>query len=164
MPISETVFRAALGRFASGVTVVTTRDVGGMPRGITVSSFASLSLSPPLVLISIGKDASTHEVLAASGRFVVNVLRDSQEALSRRFAKPGGDVDQFDGVPCRPGIGDVPLLEGTLASIECRVVHRYPGGDHTIFTGEVEAVTTSDGLPLLYFMGEYGRLRRDQQP
>ena len=164
MPVSVTEFRAALGRFASGVTVVTARDIRGRPTGITVSSFTSLSLSPPLVLIAIGKEASTHEALTSTDRFAVNVLHEAQESLSRKFAMPAGEGDQFDGVPTRTGIGDVPLLEDALATIECRIVHRYPGGDHTIFVGEVDAVATRDGSPLLYFTGQYGHLGRDRQP
>lgn len=160
MPVSETEFRAALGRFASGVTVVTTRDAAGNPKGITVSSFASLSLSPPLVLIAIGRDASSHRALTGGDRFAVNVLQESQEDLARKFAKPAGPGDQFDGVPTRPGIGGVPLLEEALATVECRIAHRYPGGDHTIFVGEVDAVSAREGHPLLYFTGQYGRLRR----
>jgi len=163
MPVTETEFRAALGRFASGVTVVTARDAQARPRGITVSSFASLSLSPPLVLIAIGKGASTHEALTRTDRFAVNVLHEAQEALAGRFAMPAGTVDQFDGVPTRTGIGDVPLIEDTLAAIECRIVDRFPGGDHTIFVGEVERVAARDGHPLLYFSGRYGRLRHGRQ-
>lgn len=163
MPVSDTEFRAALGRFASGVTVVTARDALGSPKGITVSSFASLSLSPPLVVIAIGKDAATHDVLVETDRFGVNILAEAQEPLSRRFAMPSGEADQFDGVAMRAGIGSVPLLEGSLATIDCRIVHRYPGGDHTIFVGEVEAVQTSEGLPLLYFMGAYRRMPPDHQ-
>ena len=161
MPVPETEFRAALGRFASGVTIVTARDSLGRPKGITVSSFASLSLSPPLVLIAIGTGAATHQALTETDRFAVNVLAENQESISRRFALSAGSADQFDGVPTRRGIGDVPLLEGTLATVECLIVHRYPGGDHTLFVGEVQAVATQDGLPLLYFMGQYDRLRRD---
>jgi flavin reductase (DIM6/NTAB) family NADH-FMN oxidoreductase RutF len=164
MPVSETEFRAALGRFASGVTVVTARDARGNPKGITVSSFASLSLVPPLVLIAIGKEASAHEALSGTDRFAVNVLGEAQEAISRKFAMPAGKVDQFEGVPTRRGVGDVPLLEDTLATIECRIVERYPGGDHTIFVGAVDSATTRDGLPLLYFTGQYGRLAHDRQP
>ena len=161
MPVSETEFRSALGRFASGVTVVTALDVRGIPKGITVSSFASLSLSPPLVIIAIGREASTHEALSGTDRFAVNVLGEAQEPLARKFARPAGGGDQFDGIAVRTGIGGVPLLEDTLATIECRIVHRYPGGDHTIFAGEVDAVATRDIHPLLYFAGQYRRLGRD---
>jgi flavin reductase (DIM6/NTAB) family NADH-FMN oxidoreductase RutF len=164
MPVSETEFRSALGRFASGVTVVTARDARGNPKGITVSSFASLSLAPPLVLIAIGKEAFAHEALSGTDRFAVNVLSEAQEAISRKFAMSAGTVDQFAGVPTRRGAGDVPLLDDALATIECRIVERYPGGDHTIFVGEVDAVATGDGLPLLYFTGQYRRLPRDHQP
>jgi flavin reductase (DIM6/NTAB) family NADH-FMN oxidoreductase RutF len=163
MSVSETEFRAALSRFATGVTVVTVRTADGKPRGITVSSFASVSLSPPLVLIAIGKEAFTHDALLAADRFAVNVLRESQEALSRRFALPAGEEDQFDGVSVREGKGSIPLIDDALATIECRVLHRYAGGDHTIFVGEVETVTASEGLPLIYFTGGYRRLHRDHK-
>jgi flavin reductase (DIM6/NTAB) family NADH-FMN oxidoreductase RutF len=163
MPVSETEFRASLARFASGVTVVTAVDPAGNQKGITVSSFASLSLSPPLVMIAVGRGAETHGALTSTGRFAVNILEESQEEMSRRFATPSSGEDQFEGVVTQPGKGGLPLLADSLATLECRIVHRYEGGDHTIFVGEVDAVTTHDGMPLLYFRGRYRRMHRDHE-
>lgn len=155
MPIDPSTFRAALARFASGVTVVTARDGDGRDVGMTVSAFASLSLEPPLVLLCIDHTASVAPVLAHCEIFAVNVLAEDQESLSRRFAEH--EVDRFDGVPFSRGALGPALLEGALAQLECRVHARHPGGDHTILVGAVEASRVADGNPLLYFRGSYGR-------
>ena len=151
-------FRAVLGRFATGVTVVTTRDAEGRDHGVTVSAFASLSLTPSLVLVCIDQASSLHPVLAAASHFAVNILASSQEALSRRFS--GADDDRFDGVGYTRGVTGVALLDDTLAHVECRVARRHDEGDHTIFVGEVEAAETSGGRPLLYYRGGYATLER----
>ncbi|HEY0929674.1 MAG TPA: flavin reductase family protein [Gemmatimonas sp.] len=155
--IDHDLFRAVLGRFASGVTVVTARDAAGNPHGMTVSAFSSLSLDPPLVLVCIGNDASTAPVMAQAESFAVNVLRDDQEALSRRFASPMSH--RFDGIGYGGGESD-PRLEGVLAWMQCRVVARHPSGDHVIYVGEVEHAGMSDGRPLLYYRGGYATLER----
>lgn len=155
MPIDEFRFRQALGYFASGVTVITTAHEG-QPYGMTVSSFASLSLKPPLVLICIDTTVKCHDAIAASGRFAVNILSKQQEHLSRRFATR--DIDKFVGVALRDGTLGVPLLEGALASIECRLHKTYPGGDHTIFIGEVADAEVREGSPLLYYRRGYHEL------
>jgi flavin reductase (DIM6/NTAB) family NADH-FMN oxidoreductase RutF len=146
-----------LSRFASGVTVVTTTLPGGEQKGLTVSAFSSLSLDPPLILICIDRKASLHEHLDKGSHFAVNILSEDQETVSRRFASRE-DSDRFSGVEVVSGQSGSPLILGSLASIECRVVDALPGGDHTIFVGEVESVTTGDGKPLLYCLSCYGRL------
>jgi flavin reductase (DIM6/NTAB) family NADH-FMN oxidoreductase RutF len=156
MAVSKDEFRQALGHFAAGVTVVTSKCEDEQPRGITVSAFSSLSLDPPLVLICIDKRASLHDHLKEGSHFAVNLLAESQELVSRRFASK--EANRFEGVGYSEGLTNSPLLDGALASIECRVVHAYPGGDHTIFVGEVEATRVSDSKPLLYFRGGYVRL------
>lgn len=158
MAVSKESFRAALGRFASGVTVVTTRDASGSPRGVTVAAFASLSLVPPRVVVCIGSASRIHDVLREAGRYVVNVLGESQEEASRRFARPGSEPDSFDGIAWREGLHRLPVLSDSIASIECRITDALPGGDHTIFVGEVEEATVDEGKPLLYFRGGYGKL------
>jgi flavin reductase (DIM6/NTAB) family NADH-FMN oxidoreductase RutF len=158
VPVDSPDFRAALGRFASGVTVVTTRDREGKPRGITVAAFSSLSLSPPLVHVCLGATSEAAEAVRSCGRFAVNVLAEDQEEASRRFAKRGNPPEAFDGVAWRPGTGGLPLLEGALAQIECKVVEARPGGDHLVVVGEVESTAVTDGRPLLYFRGAYGKL------
>ena len=156
MTVSKDEFRRALGHFASGVTIVTNRSEDGQPRGITVSAFSSLSLEPPLVLICIDKRASLHDYLKEEGHFAVNILADDQELISRRFASKV--ADRFEGLGYREGATGAPLIIGALASIECRIVHTYPGGDHTIIVGEVLATDVGDGHPLAYFRGGYVRL------
>jgi len=155
MPVSSDQFRAALGRFASGVTVVTTKDARGELHGITVSAFCSVSLQPPMVLICIEKTAGSHPALEESNVFVVNVLREDEAAISEHFASI--KTDKFEVIDWQPGIDGVPVLTNALATLECRVKFSYHGGDHSIFVGDVEKVTVDDGEPLLYFRGRYGR-------
>lgn len=157
MPVSKDLFRNALSHFASGVTVVTARTEDGQKKGITVSAFTSLSLEPPLVLICIDKKASIHQHLAKDGWFAVNMLSCEQEHLSRRFASRD-EMDRFTGLDCTEGRSGCPLIAGALTSIECRIIDAYPGGDHTIFVGEVDSVDSSGGSPLLYFRGSYAKL------
>lgn len=155
MSIDQLQFRQVMSHFASGVTVVTTADAGYLA-GITVSSFASLSLEPTLVLICIDKRASSHAAIASSGMFAVNILAEDQAHLSQRFAAP--NVEKF--VPGSFTLSErgLPLLTGTLAAIECRVVNVLPGGDHTIFIGEVVAAQVGQGRPLLYYRSQYRQL------
>ena len=156
MTVSKDEFRRALGHFASGVTVVTSRSEDGRPLGITVSAFSSLSLDPPLILICIDKRASLHDHLKEGGHFAVNILAEDQELISRRFASKV--EDRFEGIGYREGDMGAPLISGALATIECRIVHSYPGGDHTIIVGEVLATEVSNGRPLAYFRGGYVQL------
>lgn len=156
--LDETTFRSVLGRFPTGVTVVTTRNVHGIDYGITVSACASLSLSPPLLLICIDRRAAIHSVLLSAPHFAVNVLGDEQEAISRRFAAHVGD--RFAGVGFTRGVTQAPLLHGALAHIECARTDCYPGGDHTIFVGKVIAASADRGHPLLYYRGGYVQLEQ----
>jgi flavin reductase (DIM6/NTAB) family NADH-FMN oxidoreductase RutF len=157
VPVDKIQFRTGLSRFASGVTVVTTQDAEARPLGITVSAFTSLSLDPPLVLVCIERGAYIHDAFQASGVFVVNLLAAEQEDLSRLFASR--EADKFAGVGYTRGLDGVPVLNDTLAAIECRLKQAHEGGDHTIFVGEVEKVTVRDGgQPLLYYRGGYARL------
>jgi flavin reductase (DIM6/NTAB) family NADH-FMN oxidoreductase RutF len=156
MAVSNEEFRSALGRFASGVTVVTARGADDQPLGITVSAFSSVSLDPPLVLVCVDKRASLHDHMTEGARFAVNILSEDQELISRRFASK--DEDRFNGTAYRDSAQGVPLLDGALASLECRVVCSYPGGDHTIIVGEVESTNIGDGKPLAYFRGGYVQL------
>lgn len=155
MPIDPEQFRKTLAQFVSGVTVVTCES-GGTRHGITVSAFCSLSLDPPLILVCIEKRVTAHDAIASAGHFAVNVLAEDQEEISARFASRV--EDRFEDVPVRPGsLGD-PLIEGALATIECRVHEQWPGGDHTIFIGEIIASDLGEDDPLLYFRGDYRRL------
>jgi len=155
--IGQTEFRQALGHFASGVTVITTQ-VQGQLHGTTVSSFCSLSLQPPLILVGIDLGATIHDLITESKVFAVNILAEHAEGLSRHFARRV--PDKFSNVPYRLGQLGVPLLDDALASLECRLVARYPGGDHAIFIGEVAATNLqAHSQPLLYFRSKYGRLQ-----
>lgn len=158
MLIDPSTFRATLGRFASGITVITARDADGRDVGMTVSAFSSLSLDPPLVLICIDNGASVAPVLEHCELFGINVLSDEQEPISRRFAEK--EVDRFEGVAYHRGQYGIALLDGALAQMECRVHARYPAGDHTILVGAVEGTAVHEGHPLVYYRGGYGRLDR----
>jgi len=156
--IDRDLFRAVLGRFASGITVVTAQDASGQPHGMTVSAFSSLSLDPPLVLVCVSTDATMAPVIEAATTFAVNVLADSQEAMSRRFA--GKMNDRFAGVGYAKGEHGDALLDDALATIQCRIVARHPAGDHVIVVGQVEQASAHDGRPLLYYRGGYAQLER----
>jgi flavin reductase (DIM6/NTAB) family NADH-FMN oxidoreductase RutF len=156
MPIEKAEFRQALGHFASAVTVVTTKLADGEATGITVTAFSSLSLSPPLVLVCIDHRARLHDQLPVGGCFAVNILAENQEAISRRFAS--SEPDRFRDVGHTTGATGCPLIQDAIAAIECKIVERLPGGDHTIVVGEVEAATIHEGKPLLYFRGGYAQL------
>jgi flavin reductase ActVB len=151
-------FRDALGRFASGVTIITTRDAVGADHGMTVSAFTSLSLDPPLILCCIDRAATIAPHIAAADCIGVSVLAHGQEALSRRFALK--DADRFEGVPILRAPSGVALVPAALAHLDCRVAARYGAGDHTIVVGEVMALATFAGEPLVYFRGAYGHPQR----
>ncbi|MDZ7705309.1 MAG: flavin reductase family protein [Trueperaceae bacterium] len=150
-------FRNTLGRFATGVTVVTMQQ-GDEVFGITVSAFMSVSLEPPLVLVSIDKKARAHPTLLEAERYGVSILSASQQALSNHFA--GMEVDGLE--PPYQHIDGFPLLEGAVGHLVCRVVDRHEAGDHTLFIGQVEHLAYEDKKPLLYYTGKYGRLEPPQ--
>jgi flavin reductase (DIM6/NTAB) family NADH-FMN oxidoreductase RutF len=149
-------FRQLLGRFATGVTVVTARGPGGGPVGMTASSVASVSLEPPLLLVCVDRTHDMHAALEAGQHFVLNVLAADQEALSRRFA--GDEENRFDGVGYKENRQGIPVLDGALASIECVKQTAVPGGDHTVFLGLVTGGAVTDRRPLLYYRGGYSSL------
>ena len=149
-------FRKACGRFATGVAVATTVSHDGQPQGLTVSSFTSVSLHPPLVLVCVDFAASAHAHFRAAKGFAINVLRDTQAGLSNHFAKSDGD--RFEGVMWSQGVHGLPILDGALAAFECSMHELLPAGDHTIFVGLVEHVTSADGEPLLYHASRYRAL------
>lgn len=158
MTLDPDSFRAVLGRFASGVTVVTCVDAAGDDHGMTVSAFCSLSLHPPLVLVCIDKHASMYDALLATPSFIVNILSSSQEALARRFADAG--EQRFLGIGFTRGQSGAAVLDDVLAHVECRRVAQYDGGDHTVVIGEAERGVAHDGRPLLYYRGGYAQLER----
>lgn len=153
--IDETLFRQAMSCFASGVTVVTTAHQGRLC-GLTVSSFTSLSLNPTLVLICIDRSAASHDLLAEAGQFAVSVLAEDQADLSQHFASQ--QPDKFQGVAYTLSARGLPLLNGAIAHIECALHSAHPGGDHTIYVGEVLTAATFEGRPLIYYRSGYHRL------
>lgn len=159
MTIDPDTFRSVLGRFASGVTVLTARDDGDNDFGMTVSAFCSLSLVPPLVLVCVDQVASMHDMLLRAPHFAVNILAAHQEAISRRFSGPD-EHKRFDGVGYSRGQSGAALLDDALAHLECRRVSNHEAGDHTIVVGEVEWATPYADRPLLYYRGGYAQLER----
>ncbi len=156
--VDPDLFRSVLGRFASSVTVLSARDASGRDRGMTVSAFASVSLSPPLVLACVDHVASIHPTLMTEEWIGVSILAEDQEACSRRFADP--DADRFDDLEIERGRHGTALLIGAAAHLECRIVARHDGGDHTIFIAVVEHAAAQTGRPLLYYRGGYAQLER----
>jgi len=156
MAVDEKTFRAAMGCFASGVTVVTACTAEGEPVGLTVSAFSSVSLRPPLVLICLGERTSNLESFRR-GPFTVNILADSQRDVSTRFADKRDD--RFDGVSHAPGENGAPVLDGCLAAVECDVHDILTAGDHDIIVGLVTRVSgAEEGAPLLHCRGQYAGL------
>jgi flavin reductase (DIM6/NTAB) family NADH-FMN oxidoreductase RutF len=159
MTIDPDTFRSVLGRFASGITVVTTLDEQGRDLGMTVSAFASVSLTPSLVSVCIDHAASMFGALSRAERFGVSILASDQEALSRRFAAMES-MHRFEGIGYDRGESGVVLLADALAHMECLRVAQHEAGDHTLFIGEVERATARDARPLLYYRGGYAQLER----
>jgi len=149
--IEPLALRRAMGRFATGVAVVTALDDAGQPVGITVNSLASVSLDPPLLLWSIDRRSTSWPTFRDAASFAVNVLAADGGALCRRFSRR--ESDRFAGVPWRRGPLGLPLLHGSLSQLACRVWARYPGGDHEIIVGEVLSAEGRDGEPLLFHQG-----------
>ncbi len=158
MPFDPAKFRSVVGRFASGITILTACDESGTDHGMTVSAFCSLSLEPPLVLVCVERIAEMHDVLATASQFAINILASGQESISRRFAER--IEDRFDGIGFARGLSGAPLLHGTLAHVECSIKKRLNGGDHSIFIGEVIDAEAREDRPLLYYRGGYAQLER----
>jgi flavin reductase (DIM6/NTAB) family NADH-FMN oxidoreductase RutF len=147
-------FRDALGMFATGVTIVTARGLGGELIGMTANSFNSVSLSPPLVLWSLAHKATSLPIFSAGTHYAIHVLSAHQRGLAERFATP--NVDRWAGVVHEPGIAGAPILAGVMAVFECFNRSQYVEGDHTIFVGEVERCSHRQGqTPLLYHGGKF---------
>lgn len=151
--VDPSIYRRTCAQFATGVTVVTTLDSHGHPHGMTVNSFASVSLEPPLVLVSIDLRNAILGHFVSSSWFAVNVLAQHQEELSRRFASPA--ENRFLDIDWHAGVSGVPLLDGVLAQMECSVVRAFEAGDHTVLIGEVRGARHGEGKPLVFFDSGY---------
>ena len=151
---TTTEFRAALGMFATGVTIITARNENGDLIGLTANSFNSVSMSPPLVLWSLAQAASSLSAFSTGSHYAINILGAEQKALAERFAMKGGE--RWSGVAFEEGAGGAPLLQGAAATFECFNRSRYQEGDHVIFVGEVERCTRrADTSPLLFHGGRF---------
>ncbi|MBS0391822.1 MAG: flavin reductase [Proteobacteria bacterium] len=151
-------FRQALGMFATGVTIVTTRAGDGSPVGVTANSFNSVSIDPPLVLWSLAKNARSLDAFTTGEHWNVHILSQEQEALSNLFARAG--EDKFGQQQLEPGVSDAPLLPGCSARFQCKTMFQYDGGDHIIFVGQVLSYDRTQRLPLLYVTGQYALASR----
>jgi len=157
--VTPAELRHAMGHFATGVTVITSVCADGRPVGTTANAVSSLSLDPPLLLVCFDRSSQTLAAIGTHGAFAVNVLAAPQQELSANFARRGLAAD-WDGVPHGPGLTGSPRLHGVLATLECTVEHRLPGGDHEIVVGRVRDAQTTDGeaAPLLFWRGRYTSL------
>lgn len=158
MPVTEDRFRRVLSHLAGGVALVTARGPDGEPCGLTATAVCSVSLAPPLVLVSVDRDANTHPGIEAAGAYAVNLLGRGQEELAERFART--DPEKFRGLEVEERATGSPVLKDALAHLDCTVVREVPAGDHTLFIGRVEAagVRAGGGEPLVRHLGRYGTL------
>jgi flavin reductase (DIM6/NTAB) family NADH-FMN oxidoreductase RutF len=155
--VDHRAFRDALGCFATGVTVVTAKGRDGRPHGVTVNSFSSLSLDPPLILWSLSNHSATYSTFSEASHFAVHVLCEGQEHLCLQFARSG--IDRFLGVDLSEGIGGAPVLSNVAALFECRSLYRYWGGDHVIFVGRVDRFEKwPERRPLVFHQGQMKRI------
>ena len=154
--VDSRVLRRSLGAFATGVCVVAARASDGENLGVTVNSFCSVSLDPPLILVCIGRSLASHDKLLSCEGFSVSVLRNDQSALSARFATRG--IDKWEGASHRTGLAGGLIIEPHLAYFDCATHDRQDAGDHTILLGRVLDFTSREGSPLLYFRGKYDTL------
>ena len=160
MPIVPQLLRQAMGQFATGVTLITAQ-VQDAVHAMTANAVTSVSLEPPLVLVCVGRERAMHGVLEQAGRYGINILSTEQEAVARYFAR---QTDQEPAYRFLKEPPRAPRLEGALAYLDCRIVQRLPGGDHTIFLAEVEHAEVQGGDPLLFFAGRYARLASQPAP
>ena len=156
-PAAHRDFRDALGRFATGVTVISSCDQAGRPFGITVNSFSSVSLEPPLILWCLERSTFIADRFLNCRHFAVNVLAATQKDIALRFAAT--DDNKFNDVQTFAGLNDLPLIHGALAHFECSLEQTYPGGDHAILLGRVERFSKADGNPLIFHRGLLAELK-----
>lgn len=156
-PIDPRIFRDVLGTFATGVVIVTTRGLESEPVGLTVSSFNSVSLDPPLILWSLALSSPSVAAFRAHDHFAVNILAETQIEICKTFGR--SSADKFAGVEFTDGVMGVPLLAGAAAHLQCRTYARYPGGDHEIYVGEVLAMEGFLHAPLLFHGGAFRKLQ-----
>ena len=157
MAISADEFRAALGRWASGVTIITTRS-GDRVHGMTVSDFSGVSLSPPLVSICAARESITTGLIAESRGFAVKILSADQKDRSNRFASTKDEHRRFEGLETVEASTGAPLIPGAIVQLDCSLHAIHEAGDHIVYIGQIEWFRTADGAPLLYYGGSYGEV------
>ena len=158
MAVNDQEFKNALKLWASGVTVVTSKTEQHGIKGMTATSFSSVSLEPPQILVCISQSADTCEVMLEGKHFAVNILNTSQQDISNQFAGGSSQEERFANVPWHEGVSGSPVLDEALATIECKVVQQVLAGTHWVIIGEVEKVTCNSGEPLLYYNSAYCEL------
>jgi len=165
MPFDPNLFRQVLGRFATGVTVITTQH-NGVKHGMTANAFSSVSLNPPLILVSVDKKANMHELLMTGSVFCVNILAEHHPDWSSWWAgKAPKEGDQFADIPHSTKVTGCPVLDECLAYIDCKIWAHYDAGDHTLFLGEVQEASLNDDpnlKPLLFFSSQYRKLAEEE--
>ena len=162
MPDAQT-FRQAWGTFATGVSIVTTVRPDGEIHGMTANGINSVSLDPPLALVCAGHSTSSHPLIREAGRFAINILSEDQRSIAEYYARPTAEkTGDSDAAFSRSERGAA-LIDGCLARMDCRVVAEHDAGDHTIFVGQVEAIETSEGRPLLYYQGRFERISESSE-
>jgi flavin reductase (DIM6/NTAB) family NADH-FMN oxidoreductase RutF len=150
----DDAFRAAMRRFPTGVTIVTTL-ADGVPYGFTANAFTSVSLDPPMVLICVNREASAHPMIARSSIFCVNILAAGQAEVAKLFADHSRRTDRFAGIATRPAATGSPVIDGCLAYVDCRLAEEHTAGTHTVFIGEVVDSGAGAGRPLGYLNAGY---------
>jgi flavin reductase (DIM6/NTAB) family NADH-FMN oxidoreductase RutF len=155
-PVSRDLFRRACGRFITGVAIASVIDSAGRPHGLTINSFTSVSLEPPLVLICLGHQAAALAAFRDARTFGVSILELGQVQISERFARYSDD--RFEGTSWHTGAHNTPLVDGAIATLECRLERWFAAGDHDVFLGEVVAAELFPGEPLTFFAGDYRQL------
>jgi flavin reductase (DIM6/NTAB) family NADH-FMN oxidoreductase RutF len=156
-PLSPSAFRRVCAKYSTGVAIASVTGAGGVPLGLTINSFTSVSLTPPLVLICIDLNSTAIRHFRYAKSFAISVLAENQQALSVRFARKGHH--ELSGIECSPGTTGAPILDGALAVLDCRVTRRLTVGDHIVLIGEVVAASRRKGRPLIFFESGYHALR-----
>ncbi|MEH7084389.1 flavin reductase family protein [Neobacillus drentensis] len=152
--VDQEQFKQVIGHFASGVTIITVRN-NDVDFGITASAVCSVSVDPPMLLVCVNKSTGTCHAISAAESFTVNIVSETQKELALRFAR--ANTDKFEGTDFSYGELGNPVLGQTLATLECRVVEEVTGGTHSVFLGEVQKAYASDGEPLVYYRGKFGK-------
>lgn len=154
--VNSDSFRKAWACFGTGVTIITTPEPGFGVHGMTANGVVSVSLEPPLALVSIGHNRNSHPLVKSNSRFAISILTTKQEAVARHFMKPPDQRGPDGDIPYA-SLGESVAIEGALAAMDCRVITEYEEGDHTLFVARVEHVRLGEGEPILWYQGHFGK-------